>query len=104
MLAAPRYEHDRLPRQVGAVDVNDLVDLVDLDLMGLFPELGKKYDPVYDATRSPFDCGVLYCEQYGIYYRVNDSSRRVVVFAIVNRCRNPKTRFDGNEYDAVGLG
>ena len=29
MLAAPRYEHDRLPGQVDAVDVDDPVDLVD---------------------------------------------------------------------------
>ena len=75
----------------------------DLDLLRSFPELGKKYDPVYDAARPPFDCRVLYCEQYGIYYRVDDDSRRVVVFAIVDQRRNPKTRFDGYEYGAVGL-
>lgn len=76
----------------------------DLDLLRSFPELGKKYDPVYDAARPPFDCRVLYCEQYGIYYRVDDGNRRVVVFAIVDQRRNPKTRFSGYEYGAVGLG
>lgn len=76
----------------------------DLDLLRSFPELGKKYDPEYDAALPPFDCGVLYCGQYGIYCRVDDDSRRVVVFAIVDQRRNPKTRFDGYEYGAVGLG
>lgn len=66
----------------------------DLDLLRSFPELWKKYDPVYDAAWLPFDCGILYCGQYGVYYHADDSSCCVVVFAITAQRRNPKTRFD----------
>lgn len=76
----------------------------DLDLLRSFSELGKKYDPAYDAARPSFDCGVLCCGQCGIYCRVDDGSRRVVVFVTVDQRRNPKTRFDGYEYGAGGLG
>lgn len=67
----------------------------DLGLLETTPRLGREYDPVYEAKRPPFPCRVLFCEHYGIYYRVDDESRTVVVFAIEDQRRNPLNRFDG---------
>lgn len=72
----------------------------DLELLGLFPHLGREYDPVYDAARPPFACRVFHCENFGIYYRVDDEERRVVVFAIVDQRRNPVERFSDFERGA----
>lgn len=70
----------------------------DLKLLEASPELGRAYDPAYDARRPPFACRVLYCEHYGIYYRIDDASRSVLVFAIEDQRRNPEMRFSHYEY------
>lgn len=70
----------------------------DLSLLETTPELGQTYDPAYDATRPPFACRVLYCDRYGIYYRIDEAKHRVVVFAIEDQRRNPLTRFESYEY------
>lgn len=75
----------------------------DLGLLETTPELGREYDPVYDAVRPPFPCRVLYCEQYGIYYKLDDESKTVLVFAIEDQRRNPARRFDTFEYGIVGI-
>lgn len=69
-----------------------------LELLGTTPELGRVYDPAYEAKRPPFACRVLYCEHYGIYYRVDDANRSVLVFAIEDQRRNPEARFSHYEY------
>ena len=69
-----------------------------IGLLGTSPYLGREYDPVYDTTRPPFPCRVLFCEQYGIYYRVHEEAFRVTIFAIVDQRRNPTERFDRFEY------
>lgn len=70
----------------------------DLKLLGTTPELGRIYDPAYKATRPPFPCRVFYCEKYGIYYRVDEDARTVLVFAIEDQRRNPENRFSTYEY------
>lgn len=70
----------------------------DLKLLETTPELGRVYNPAYKATRLPFPCRVFYCEQYGIYYRVDKDERTVLVFAIEDQRRNPENRFSAYEY------
>lgn len=75
----------------------------DLDLLSTSPELGQRYDPAYNAARPPFSCRVLYCEHYGIYYRIDEQERAVIVFAIEDQRRNPLTRFESYEYEVASL-
>lgn len=70
----------------------------DLELLGTTPEMGRIYDPVYEACKPPFECRVFYCEYLGIYYRVNDETKEVVVFAIVDQRVGPNNRFSSFEY------
>ena len=65
----------------------------ELDLLRHFPELGEAYDPAYPASRPPFPCRVLYCEHLGIYYRIDEGSRKVIVIALEDQRRNPLNRF-----------
>ena len=65
----------------------------DLALLEITPFMGVAYDPVYETKRPPFPCRVLYCEWYGLYYRVDEGARQVVVFAIEDQRRNPSQRF-----------
>lgn len=75
----------------------------DLGLLEKTPYLGREYDPAYEAARPPFPCRVLYCGHYGIYYRVVEDARTVVVFAIEDQRRNPVERFSSIAYEAVSL-
>lgn len=75
----------------------------DLGLLETTPHLGRNYDPAYDAARPPFPCRVLFSGYYGIYYRVDEDARRVVVFAIVDQRRDPANRFSGFEYGFESL-
>ena len=75
----------------------------DLELLATFPEIGQAYDPAYEAMRPLFACRVLYCEHYGIYYRVDEASRTVTVSAIEDQRRNPLTRFESYEYAVTTL-
>lgn len=75
----------------------------DLDPLAITPELGQVYDPAYDAAKPPFTCRVLYCEQYGIYYHVDETERAVIVFAIEDQRRNPLTRFESYEYEVASF-
>lgn len=68
----------------------------DLGLLETTPYLGRSYDPVYDVARPPFPCRILYCEYYGIYYRIDESKRAVIVFAIEDQRRNPENRFSAS--------
>ncbi|BAK45000.1 type II toxin-antitoxin system RelE/ParE family toxin [Eggerthella sp. YY7918] len=74
-----------------------------LSLLETTPELGHEYDPAYPAARPPFACRVLYCENYGVYYRIDTDTRTVVVFAIEDQRRNPLGRFSSYEYEVVSL-
>lgn len=75
----------------------------DLELLATTPELGQHYDPAYEAMRPAFDCRVLYCEYFGIYYHIDDASRKVIVFALEDQRRNPLDRFASYEYAITSL-
>lgn len=74
-----------------------------ISLLANTPYLGRIYDPAYDAQRPPFECRVLYCESYGIYYAVDDGARTVTVFALEDQRRNPQARFSALEYGVEKL-
>ena len=64
-----------------------------LRLLETSPYLGRIYDPAYEAKFPPLPCRVLYCGHYGIYYRVDDETKIVTVFALEDQRRNPLDRF-----------
>lgn len=92
------YAHAALPAQ----RIFDHLDN-DLDLPATSPELSQAYDPACNAAQPPFACRVLYCEHYGICYRVDETDRAVTVFAIEDQRRNPLTRFESYEYAVEAL-
>ena len=64
-----------------------------LRLLESSPDLGRVYDPAYEAKSPPSPCRVLYCGHYGIYYRVDDKAKTVTVIALEDQRRNPLDRF-----------
>lgn len=70
-----------------------------IGLLGTSPELGHIYDPVYEAQVPPFECRVVYCENLGIYYKIDEETHRVLVVAIVDQRSNPRSRFEYHFFD-----
>ncbi len=75
----------------------------DIGLLKTTPCLGSAYDPIYKAAKPPFPCRVLYCEQFGIYYTVDEANAAVTVFTIEDQRRNPAGRFGSIKYGLVEL-
>jgi len=67
-----------------------------IELLEESPYLGREYDPAYEAMRPPFECRVLFCEHYGIYYSVDDEACAVTIFAVEDQRRNPQDRFSSH--------
>lgn len=66
-----------------------------LQLLDTVPEIGRLYDHDYPAARPPFPMRVAYAGNYGIYYVIEEDSRRVAVLFIEDQRRNPLSRFYG---------
>ncbi len=64
-----------------------------LRLLDVVPEIGRVYDPYYEAAQLPFEARVVHAGKYGIYYVVDDEKRTVIVFALEDQRRNPLNRF-----------
>ncbi len=64
-------------------------------ILDTLPEIGRVYDPDYEAMRLPFEVRVAYAGRYGVYYTVDEEERQVIVFAIEDQRRNPLNRFYG---------
>ena len=62
-----------------------------------FPELGRAYDPQYEAARPPVPCRVLYAGRYGVYYAGFDApaGEPLVVLTVEDERRDPLRRFSG---------
>lgn len=58
-----------------------------------FPYYGQEYDPYYVAAKPDIPCRVFFCGNYGIYYFVDESTKRVTVLSIEDERRNPAFRF-----------
>lgn len=69
-----------------------------IELLEYSPLLGHVYDPAYEAKQPPVPCRVLYCEQYGIYYSVDDETETIYILAIEDQRRDPKNRFSSFVY------
>ena len=59
------------------------------------PGLGVAYDPLYDAAKPPIPVRVLYVENYGIYYTIDDEHRLIRVHFIEDQRMDPNLRFTG---------
>ena len=58
------------------------------DMLALFPEMGREYDPVYDAARLSVPCRWI-----TIYYVIDYDADEVRVFYIEHQRMNPMGRF-----------
>ena len=65
------------------------------EILSLFPDIGRKYDPLYDAARPPFDvwCIAIPSTPFMLYYKKDESNRTLVVFYIEHQRNNPYERF-----------
>lgn len=66
-------------------------------VLASFPDIGRRYDPYYDAARPPFPCRFIAVPDtpFTLYYAKDDDRRRVTVFHIEHQKANPCTRFVG---------
>ena len=83
-----QYQLVRIPSNA---DYNEVKRM--LRALGIIADAGSVYDPAYEAAKPPVECRVVYAGHYGIYYTSEDPGSPVVVFAIEDQRRNPKTRF-----------
>ena len=74
-----------------------------LGLLASCPELGQVYNPAYPTAMPDLPCRVLFCEHFGIYYRIDQEALLVRVLAIEDQRRDPATRFSRFEYGVVRL-
>ncbi|MEE1045590.1 MAG: type II toxin-antitoxin system RelE/ParE family toxin [Olegusella sp.] len=66
-----------------------------LDAIAIMPEIGRIYDPVYEAARPPFEVRVVYASVYGIYYTVDEESGVVFIRYIEDQRMDPAGRSQG---------
>ena len=66
-----------------------------LRILDTLPEIGRVYDPDYEAMRLPFEVRAAYAGRYGVHYTVDESEQTVIVFAIKDQRKNPLNRFYG---------
>ena len=83
-----QYQLVRIPSNA---DYNEVKRM--LRALGIIADAGSVYDPAYEAAKPPVECRVVYAGHYGIYYTSEDPGSPVVVFALEDQRRNPKTRF-----------
>ena len=65
------------------------------DMLALFPEMGREYDPVYDAARLSVPCRWIAIPDTPstIYYVIDYDADEVRVFYIEHQRMNPMGRF-----------
>lgn len=65
------------------------------DMLALFPEMGREYDPVYDAARLSVPCRWIAIPDtpFTIYYVIDHDADEVRVFYIEHQRMNPMGRF-----------
>ena len=72
-------------------------------LLESFPDLGRAYDPEYSAARPPFlrRCIAVPDTPFVLYYLKEEEGRRIVIFCIDYRRRDPNARFSEYEWKAI---
>lgn len=65
------------------------------DMLALFPEMGREYDPSYEAAHFPVPCRWIAIPDtpFTIYYVIDYDADEVKVFHIEHQRMNPKGRF-----------
>ena len=69
------------------------------DMLALFPEMGREYDPVYDAARLSVPCRWIAIPDtpFTIYYVIDYDADEVRVFYIEHQRMNPMGRFSSRK-------
>ncbi|WP_139651645.1 hypothetical protein [Raoultibacter phocaeensis] len=64
-----------------------------LSVLDTVPDIGRGYDPLYEAAMPPKDVMVAYAGHFSIYYEVLEEERIVYVYYIEDQRRDPMARF-----------
>lgn len=67
-----------------------------LEALAIAPYQGAVYDPVYESARPPHEVRVTFAGHFGIYYTVDDGTRRVCVEYLEDARRDPRTKFQAH--------
>ena len=84
------FQYRHIPSKVDFGKVDKMLLLLDT-----LPEIGRVYDPDYEAMRLPFEVRIAHAGRYDAYYVVDEGEQTVIVFAIENQRKNPLNRFYG---------
>lgn len=65
------------------------------DMLELFPEMGRAYQPGYEAAYPSIPCRWIAVPDtpFSLYYHFDKKTQKVVVFYIEHQRMNPKVRF-----------
>lgn len=64
-----------------------------LAVLDTVPEIGRNYDPLYEAARPSEPVLVFYAGNYGLYYQIDKPRHAVKVLFIEDQRRDPLARF-----------
>lgn len=64
-------------------------------MLELFPEMGRAYQPEYEAAYPPMPCRWIAVPDtpFTLYYHFDEQAQKVVVFSIEHQRMNPMGRF-----------
>ncbi|WP_165063122.1 hypothetical protein [Adlercreutzia sp. ZJ154] len=67
-----------------------------VDLLENFPNLGRPYNPDYDAALPPIDCMQMFVNKTHcvLYYTIDERNKELVFFYLGDTRQNPLTIFD----------
>lgn len=73
------------------------------ELLKLFPEFGRVYNPDYPAAIPSFTCRYIPIPDthFTLFYTLLTEARTVAIFALDFQMANPNTRFSGIEYSLI---
>lgn len=70
------------------------------ELLEGVPDLGRPYDPIYPAARSPFPCRELLIPDtpFVVFYLKDEDKKRITIFCIEYQRCDPNARFSAIDY------
>ena len=67
-----------------------------LTVLDTVPEIGRSYDPLYQAARPTEPVLVFYAGNYGLYHQIDEARRAVNVLFMEDQRRDPLARFSSD--------
>ena len=67
-----------------------------LRILPYIPEIGHRYEPIYEAAKPSHDVLVTYAGHYGIYYTYDEQNKAINVEYVVDQRTDPEKRFSSH--------